>query len=86
MCCPPAPEALYVSTRKSSGLMSIWISSVISGKTSNDANEVCLLPPASNGDILTNLCTPISPFKYPYAFSPTTSNVTLLIPASSPSK
>ena len=52
---------------------------------STEAKEVCLLPPLSNGDILTNLCTPISLFIYPYAFKPTISNVTLFIPASSPS-
>ena len=49
-CCPPAPEALYVSILKSSGLISISISSVISGNTSTDANDVCLLPPASKGE------------------------------------
>ena len=55
MCCPPAPDDLYVSTLKSSGLMSISISSAISGNTSKDANDVCRLPPASNGEILTSL-------------------------------
>ena len=62
MCCPPAPDALYVSTLKSSGFIFISISSVISGKTYNEAKDVCLLPPASNGEILTNLCTPFSDF------------------------
>ena len=68
MCWPPAPDARYVSILKSSGLIFISISSVISGKTSTDANDVCLLPPLSNGEILTNLCTPFSLFMYPYAF------------------
>ncbi len=64
-CWPPAPDALYMSILKSSGFISTSISSVISGSISTDANDVCLLPPASNGDILTNLWTPISDFKYP---------------------
>ena len=54
-CCPPAPPDLYVSTFKSSGLISISCSFVSSGSTSIDANEVCLLPFALYGDILTNL-------------------------------
>ena len=86
MCWPPAPEARYVSTLKSSGFILISTSSVISGNTSNEANDVWRLPPASNGEILTNLWTPISPFKYPYAYGPDTRNVTLFIPASSPAK
>ena len=44
-----------MSILKSSGFISTSISSVISGSISTDANDVCLLPPASNGDILTNL-------------------------------
>ena len=36
ICCPPAPDALYVSILKSSGFMSICMSSVISGNTSID--------------------------------------------------
>ena len=52
---------------------------------STDANEVCLLLLESNGDNLTNLCTPFSFFKYPYALIPLTIMETLFIPASSPS-
>ena len=65
ICCPPAPDARYVSILKSSGFILISISSVISGNTSIDANYVCLLPPLSNGEILTSLCTPFSLFMYP---------------------
>ena len=64
-CCPPAPLALYVSIFKSSVLISISWSLVSSGSTSTEAKDVCLLPLALKGDILTNLCIPFSAFKYP---------------------
>ena len=52
--------------------MSILISMVSSssGITSQDANDVCLLPDESKGDILTRRCTPSSDLRNPYAFSP----------------
>ena len=40
-CCLQAPLARYVSTRTSAGLISISISSSISGETNTDANDVC---------------------------------------------
>src|SRR5947209_3199117 len=39
-CCPPAPLERYVSTRRSSSRMSIWISSSMSGKTKTEAKEL----------------------------------------------
>lgn len=50
---------------KSSGRISMWTSSVISGMTSKEAKEVCLLPDASKGEMRTKRWTPFSAFKYP---------------------
>ena len=47
-------------------LISISRLSSIIGQTKTEAKDVCLFPLLSKGDILTNLCTPISAFKYPY--------------------
>jgi hypothetical protein len=58
-----APLERYVSTFRSSGLISISLSPSISGMTSTAANEVCLLPEASNGEMRTSLCTPDSLFR-----------------------
>src|SRR5699024_7879558 len=85
-CCPPAPLERYVSIFKSSVLMSIYTSSSNSGDTSQETNDVCLLPEESKGEIRTNRCTPFSVFKYLHALYPLISNVTLLTPASSPAK
>ena len=63
--CPPAPVERYTSIFKSFSSISIVVSCSISGVTSTDANDVCLLLLESNGDNLTNLCTPFSFFKYP---------------------
>ena len=60
LCCPPAPLDRYVSIRRSSSLISISISSSISGITSQETNEVCRFPAALKGDIRTKRCTPCS--------------------------
>ena len=84
-CWPPAPDARYVSIRKSLSLISISIVSSISGQTSTDAKLVCRFPFALNGEIRTSLCTPISFFNHPYARSPDIRYVMFFIPAVSPS-
>ena len=53
--CPPAPVDLYTSIFKSFSSIFISISFFISGVTSTDAKDVCLLLFESNGDSLTNL-------------------------------
>ena len=61
-CCPPAPEERYVSTRTSSGFISMMMSSSISGETSTEAKLVCLFALLSKGDIRTSRWTPFSDF------------------------
>ena len=82
--CPPAPDEWNTSIFKSFGFISMFTLSSITGVTSTDANDVCLLVFESNGDILTSLCTPFSFFKYPYAFIPFTIIDMLFIPVSNP--
>ena len=55
------------------------------GNTYTDTKLVCRLALESKGEIRTSRCTPFSPFKKPNAKSPSTSMVTVLIPATSPS-
>src|SRR5690625_5649821 len=69
-CCPPAPLARYVSIFKSSFLRSISTSSVISGSTSQETNEVWRRPDESKGEILTSRRTPFSAFNFPYTLCP----------------
>ena len=54
----PAPLARYVSTLISSVRISISISSLNSGMTSQETKEVCLRPDESNGEIRTKRWTP----------------------------
>ena len=49
--------------------MSMSISSA-SGSTATETAEVCILPPDSVTGTLWTLCTPLSNFSFPYAFSP----------------
>src|SRR5918995_5074319 len=84
-CCPPAPEARYVSTLRSFSSTSTSTASPTTGATATDAKLVCLLAPASKGLILTSLCTPRSADKSPNAYSPETVKVALFMPAPSPS-
>ena len=65
--CPPAPPARKVSQLISDGLILISMLSSTKGYTNTEANVVCLFAFESNGDILTNLCTPFSLFKFPNA-------------------
>jgi len=52
--------------------------------TATDAKEVCRRREASNGEMRIRRCTPVSPFRCPYAYSPLISMVADLMPASSP--
>ena len=72
-----------MSQLNSEGSIFISILSSARGYTNTDANEVCLLALESNGDILTNLWTPFSLFKYPKEKSPSNSKVTDLMPTGS---
>src|ERR1700691_109114 len=83
-CWPPAPDARNVSIRKSAGLISISMLSSAPGKTKTDANDVCRRAFESYGEIRTSRCIPASARRYPYAKSPSTVTVALLIPAPSP--
>ena len=83
-CWPPAPEARYVSMRRSPSSISTSTSSSTQGVTSTRAKAVCRRCAESNGDSRTSRCTPFSAPMMPYAFSPSTSNETDLRPASSP--
>src|SRR5215210_327610 len=84
-CCPPAPEARYVSTLRSFSSISTSTASPTTGATATEAKLVCLLAPASKGLILTRRCTPRSADNSPKAYSPETVKVALFMPASSPS-
>ena len=66
-CWPPAPEARYTSIRRSAGLISMSMSSSISGDTNTEANEVWRRLPESNGLFLTSRCTPVSVRSQPKA-------------------
>ena len=81
--CPPGPEARKTSTRISSS-RTLTSTSSTSGTTATEAKLVCRRREASNGEIRTSRCTPISPRRYPNAYSPDTSTVADLMPASSP--
>src|SRR5438093_51060 len=81
--CPPGPEARKTATRISSS-RTLTSTSSTSGTTASEAKLVCRRREASNGEIRTSRCTPISPRRYPNAYSPDTSTVADLMPASSP--
>jgi shikimate kinase len=49
-----------------------------------EAKEVCRRPLESKGEMRTSRWTPASAFRYPKAYSPFTSKVASLSPASSP--
>src|SRR5688572_59265 len=83
-CWPPAPLERYTSILMSAGFRSILMSSSTSGDTNTEANEVWRRLPESNGDLRTRRCTPVSVRSQPYAYSPLTSMVALLMPATSP--
>src|SRR5699024_8590374 len=85
-CCPPAPLARYVSIFKSSFLISISTSSVISGSTSQETNEEWRQPDESKGEIHTSRRTPFYAFNFQYTLFLFIINVTLLMPSSYPSK
>ena len=51
--CPPAPLERNTSILMSAGSMSTSMVSSISGMTSSEANDVCLRPEASNGEMRT---------------------------------
>ena len=73
-----------MSMRRSSSRMSISIASSTSGIACTAANEVCRRALASKGEMRTRRWTPISAASRPKAYSPETSTVALLSPASSP--
>ncbi len=83
-CCPPAPLERNVSMRRSFSSIVMSMSSGSSGQTCSDANDVCRRDAWSKGEMRTSRCTPASAASRPYAYSPLTVIVTLLIPASSP--
>ena len=60
---PPHPLDLYTSILKSLSFISTFKFLFISGVTNTDANDVWRLLLLSNGLILTNLWTPVYPFK-----------------------
>ncbi len=62
---PPAPLERKTSILMSSGLMSTCMVSSISGMTSRETKEVCRRPEASNGEMRTKRCTPVSLFMKP---------------------
>ena len=84
-CWPPAPEARYVSTRRSFSSISTLASSGTCGMTSTRAKLVCRRFCESYGLIRTSRCTPRSLRSFPYAQRPSMLKLTLLRPASSPS-
>src|SRR6266404_3608184 len=70
--------------RRSAGLISTAIDSSTSGYTNTLAKEVCRRALASNGLLRTRRWTPVSVRSWPYACSPLTFRVALLMPATSP--
>ena len=85
--CPPAPPLRMVLISRSESFSNTVSTAPSSstGVTSTAANDVCRVASFLNGDCRTSLCVPRSQRKYPYANRPSTSNVTLFNPASSPS-
>src|SRR5438874_3598702 len=81
--CPPGPDARKTSTRSSSS-RTLTSTSSTSGTTATEAKLVWRRLEASKGEIRTRRCTPVSPRRYPKAYSPDTSTVADLMPASSP--
>ena len=72
---PPGPLERYTSTRISSSGISTWSVCSTTGITSTPANEVCLRPWLSNGEMRTSRCVPCSTLSVPYAYGAFTWNV-----------
>ncbi len=62
---PPGPLDRKVSMRRSSSRITISKSVSRSGYTSTEANEVCLLPEASKGEMRMSRWMPDSPLSSP---------------------
>jgi hypothetical protein len=58
--CPPGPDARNTSIRSSSSF-TLTSTSSTSGTTATEAKLVCRRREASNGEIRTSRCTPVSP-------------------------
>ena len=58
--CPPGPDERKTSTRRSSS-RTVTSTSSTSGATATEAKLVCRRLEASNGEMRTRRCTPISP-------------------------
>ena len=82
MCCPPAPDARYVSISKSFSLISMSISSA-SGNTATVTVDVWIRPEDSVSGTRCTRCTPLSNFNLEYTLSPSMENTTSLKPPNS---